>query len=299
MSDHVPISRKPSAQSSHDAKLHMSETLKSGLYIVATPIGNLRDITLRALDILKAADIILAEDTRHTQKLLKAYDIEGRLVSYHDHNVAKRLPEVLKWLEAGKTIAQVSDAGTPLISDPGFKLVRAVREAGYDVVPVPGASSVLAALMGAGLPTDKFTFIGFLPAKTTARQKALTAVIDRPETIVFFESGPRLSASLSDMAKVLGERQVVIARELTKKYEEFLSGTLSKLSAEIAAKPVKGEIVVLVSPPDAKSKWDMDAIDESLRKHLPEMGTKRASNHVAELSGWSKRDVYARAQLLK
>ncbi len=273
--------------------------IKPGLYIVATPIGNLRDITLRALDILQAADIILAEDTRHSSKLLQAYDIKARLVSYHDHNVAGRLPEVMDWLGDGKTIAQISDAGTPLISDPGYKLVRAARDAGHEVFPVPGASSVMAALMGAGLPTDRFTFIGFLPPKPTARQKALAELSVMKTTLVFFETGPRIRAVLEDICAVLGDRTAVIARELTKTYEEFLEGSVSDLRIQVEQTPVKGEIVLLVGPALDAARWPEKKIDAALKESIPDMGTKRASNYIAEQSGWSKRDVYARAQALK
>lgn len=269
--------------------------LTPGLYIVAMPIGNLRDITLRALDVLAGADVILAEDTRQSAKLLAAYDIKASLKSLHDHNEAGRIPEIIALLEAGKTVAQVSDAGTPLISDPGFKLARAVIEAGFDVIPIPGACAPIAGLMAAGLPTDKFLFAGFLPPKTTGRRKALEKLSTTPGSLVFFESGPRLTDSLTDMQAVLGDRPAVIARELTKTYEEFRRGPISDLIEGAKADPPRGEIVVIVAPLGKSERWTEGEIDAALTKHLPEMGAKRASAHIADLSGWAKRDVYQRA----
>jgi 16S rRNA (cytidine1402-2'-O)-methyltransferase len=266
-----------------------------GLYIVATPIGNLRDITLRALDVLTHADIILAEDTRQTQKLLNAYNIRGTLTAYHDHNAAKRIPSVLKDLESGKIIVQVSDAGTPLVSDPGFKLVRAAAEAGYKITPVPGASALLAALTSAALPTDRFMFAGFLPSKSSARIKSLESLKMVPGTLVFFESAGRLNDSLEDILDVLGDRSAAIARELTKKYEETRRGKISALLQELAEDPARGEIVVVIGPSEAKDVWDEAEIDKALLANLKDMGVKRASAHIAEMSGWPKRDVYQRA----
>ena len=269
-----------------------------GLYIVATPIGNLRDITLRALDILQSADHILAEDTRQTQKLLNVYNIKAHLTAYHDHNVAKMLPKVLSWLDSGKTIVQVSDAGTPLISDPGFKLVRAAIEHGHKIFPVPGASAPMAALVMAGLPSDKFLFGGFLPNKSAARRSALIEYLSLKATLIFFESPNRLVDSLHDVQSVLGDRPAVIAREITKKYEEARRGTISELIESCQASPPKGEIVLLIGPPLEKQMWSREDVDTALKKKLPELGAKRASAEVAELSGWAKRSVYQRAILL-
>lgn len=269
-----------------------------GLYIVATPIGNLRDITLRALDILRAADIILAEDTRQTQKLLNAYDIRAKLVPYHDHNVAKQIKYALEALSAGKTIAQVSDAGTPLISDPGYKLVREAVAANIPVFPIPGPSAVLAALTVAGLPTDKFMFAGFLPPRTQARQKALEGYKSVPATLVFFESANRILDSLKDIIAVLGDRPGALARELTKRYEETRRGSLSELINSVENDPPRGEIVVLVGAAQRDVLWAQADIDAALQGHIKDMGVKRASNHVAGLSGWQKRDVYQRALAL-
>ncbi len=268
-----------------------------GLYIVATPIGNLRDITLRALDILSCADIILAEDTRQTVKLLNAYGIKNRLTAYHDHNAAKQIPFVMDALASGKIVAQVSDAGTPLISDPGFKLVRAAAEARFDIVPVPGASALLAGLMSAGLPSDNFMFAGFLPAKSSARKRTISPLKNIQATLIVFESGNRLAASLGDMREVLGDRKAVIARELTKKYEEIRRGSFTELLDSIDANPPKGEIVVLIAPPNGNTLWTDAQIDQALREHISELGVKRASARIAELSGWAKRDVYQRALL--
>ncbi len=296
MSESEPISPTSASQSF----LASGESFFSpGLYVVATPIGNLRDITLRALDVLRSADRILAEDTRQTRKLLSAYDIDTPLTAYHDHNVAKMLPKVMDWLSSGEVIAQVSDAGTPLVSDPGFKLVRAVIEQGHNVIPLPGASAPLAALVAAGLPTDRFLFEGFLPSKTTARKTALGELSNIKASLIFFESGHRVFDSLSDMQTVLGDRPAVIARELTKKYEEIRRGRLSELMVSVKDDPPRGEIVVLVAPPQGEAHWDEKAVDEELKVRLPELGAKRASAEIAELSGWAKRDVYQRALKLK
>ena len=294
MSANISITPAPLMQSSWGDGLQPTKP-QPGLYIVATPIGNLRDITLRALDILSAADIILAEDTRQTAKLLNAYNIKARLTAYHDHNAAKQIPFVLDALESGKIVAQVSDAGTPLVSDPGFKLVRAAADAGHDVIPIPGASALLAGLMSAGLPSDQFMFAGFLPAKMAARKRSLRTLKNTPATLILFESGNRLQGSLEDMIETLGDRRAVIARELTKKYEELRRGLLSELLSSAASNPPKGEIVILIAPPEGGTLWSEAQIDQALKEHIPELGVKRASSKVAELSGWAKRDVYQRA----
>lgn len=292
------ISGSPQTQSSVEDGMQ-SDQLSVGLYVVATPIGNLRDITLRALDVLRGVDIILAEDTRQTRKLLSAYNIDTPLTAYHDHNAAKRIPGILKMLSDDKRVAQVSDAGTPLVSDPGFKLVRAVSEAGYDVIPLPGASAVLAGLVASALPSDKFMFAGFLPSKSSARKTELETLSRVQATLVFFESGSRLKDCLTDMQNVLGDRTAVIARELTKRYEETRRGTFTQLIETILSDPPRGEIVVLVSPPTGTEQWSEADIDAALKDSLSDMGVKRASAHIAELSGWAKRDVYQRALSLK
>ena len=273
--------------------------LPAGLYLVATPIGNLRDITLRALDVLAGADHILCEDTRQSRKLMQAYGLSGKLSAYHDHNAARRVESIVAQLEEGAAIALVSDAGTPIVSDPGHKLARAAIDAGIDVFAVPGASSVLAALVSSGLPSDKFCFAGFLPAKPGARQSALTALRAVPATLIFFESAGRLVASLKDMKTTLGDRQACIARELTKKYEEIFRGSIDDLLQRLGDTKLKGEIVVLVEPSQQSEVWEQGAVDAALRDRVPQSGVKTASAEIADLSGWSKRDVYSRALTLK
>ena len=305
--NHPIVNSHPSqggdAAQSLDTELNMAHAgdapLAPGLYIVATPIGNLRDITLRALDVLRGADIILAEDTRQTRKLLDAYDIKTPLSAYHDHNAAKRVPGVIKDLLDGQVIAQVSDAGTPLVSDPGFKLTRAAVDAGIDIYPLPGASAVLAGLVASALPSDCFTFAGFLPPKSSARQTALARFKTTPGTLIFFESGGRIKDCLSDALSVLGDRQGAIARELTKRYEETRRGLLSSLVQSVTDDPPRGEIVLLIGPSVTGDMWDEAAVSAGLSDAIAEMGVKRASAHIAELSGWAKRDVYQLALSLK
>jgi len=265
-----------------------------GLYIVATPIGNPRDITLRALDTLASCDRVLCEDTRRTGKLLAVNAITARMQAYHDHNTDHMIPRVIDWLAAGESLALVSDAGTPLISDPGFKLVRAAHTAGHAVIPVPGVSAAIAALSVAGLPSDRFTFAGFLPAKSAARRRALTDLATAPGTLIFYETGPRLADCLTDMAATLGERDAVIARELTKTYEELRRGTLTEL---IPDTPPRGEIVILLAPGETPV-WDSSAIDAALAERS-DLRAKDAAREVSELSGWSRRDVYNRLQSIK
>jgi len=276
-----------------------SGSLNKGLYVVATPIGNLRDITLRALDVLRAADSILAEDTRQTRKLLGAYDINTPLSPYHDHNAAKRVPQVIKDLQAGKVIALVSDAGTPLVSDPGFKLVRAAVEAGIEVFPLPGASAVLAGLVKSGLPSDRFMFAGFLPPKSAARKTALADLATFKATLIFFETGPRIKACLADMQAVLGKRDAVITRELTKHYEEARHGDFETLMVGVEKEAPRGEIVVLVGPPKESERWTAAEVETALRDFIKEKGVKRASAEIAKQCGWPKRDVYQLALSLK
>ena len=266
--------------------------------MVATPIGNLRDITLRALDTLRAADQLLAEDTRVTAKLLSAYDIKASVTAYHDHNAAKRIPGLIKALKKGETMALVSDAGTPLVSDPGFRLVRAAVEAGIDVFPLPGASAVMAGLVKSGLPSDRFFFAGFLPPRSAARQREIERLRNIPGTLIFFETGPRIEACLRDLAAVLGDRAAVITRELTKHYEEARHGTLTDLADGIVDAPPKGEIVLLVHGPESR-RWDGEVVRDALRDHLQTMKLKAACAELAEVSGWSKRELYALGLSLK
>ena len=271
-----------------------------GLYVVSTPIGNLRDITLRAIDILSAADEVLAEDTRVASKLLSACGIKARLSPYHDHNGAERRPAILARLDEGACIALISDAGTPLVSDPGWKLVHEALEAGVKVYPVPGASALLAGLVASGLPSDRFMFAGFLPPKSGARRAALEALKHVPATLVFYESGPRLADSLADLAAVLGGgREAAVARELTKLFEETRRGTLDSLAAHYrSAGPPRGEIVLLAGPPPERVS-SADDLDAALRDALATMPTKQAADSVAEALGLAKRDVYQRALKLK
>jgi 16S rRNA (cytidine1402-2'-O)-methyltransferase len=273
--------------------------LEPGLYVVATPIGNLRDITLRALDVLAAADRVLAEDTRQTGKLFEAYDLKNTLTAYHDHNAAARIPQVMGWLADGQSVALVSDAGTPLVSDPGFKLVREAVAQGHNVFPLPGASAVLAGLVKSGLPSDRFLFAGFLPAKSAGRKREAEALKSVQATLVFFETGPRIKACLTDLAEVFGDRDVALTRELTKRYEESRTGSFAELIASVDVDPPRGELVLLVGPPGEDTGWDDARVQSALEQIIPEDGVKRASAQVAEMSGWAKRDVYALALSLK
>ncbi|HFB55067.1 MAG TPA: 16S rRNA (cytidine(1402)-2'-O)-methyltransferase [Hellea balneolensis] len=274
-------------------------SLAAGLYLVATPIGNLRDISLRALDTLASANLVLAEDTRVSRKLFSAYGLNTPLSAYHDHNAAKRVPNLVERMQAGEAIALISDAGTPLVSDPGYKLARACIDADIDVVAIPGASAVLSALVSSGLACDRFMFAGFLPPKSGARKKALDEVAQVPASLIFYESAGRLSATLGDMLGVFGDRPVVIARELTKKYEEILRGSLRGMAKDLATTKLRGEIVVLVGPPAHTEKWDEAAILHALEARIGELGVKRASEEIAALSGHKKRDVYTLALGLK
>ncbi|MHA6287851.1 16S rRNA (cytidine(1402)-2'-O)-methyltransferase [Maricaulis sp. CAU 1757] len=275
------------------------QALDPGLYLVSTPIGNLRDITLRALDVLGAADRVLAEDTRVTRRLLDAHSIRADLSAYHDHNGDRVRPEILDALDGGAVIALVSDAGTPLVSDPGFKLVREAIARNIRVVPVPGASAVLSALTMAGLPTDSFAFAGFPPPRAAAREAWLAEFRHVPGTLVFYEGASRVDATLASMAKVFGPRPAAVCRELTKMYEEARRGTLADLAEHYAgAGAPRGEIVIVVGPPEDDS-WDAGRIDAALEKALQDMRVKDAAREVALASGWSRRDVYARALSLK
>ncbi len=276
------------------------QPIDSGLYIVATPIGNLRDITLRALDVLASVDEVLAEDTRVARKLFDAYSLKTSLTPYHDHNGARRRPEILDKLADGGAIALISDAGTPLVSDPGWKLVSDAAQAGHKIIPLPGPSAMLAALVTSALPSDRFQFCGFLSAKSGARQKQITALKPIDATLIFYESGPRLVQCLSDLAEGLGkDRDAAVARELTKLFEETRRGTLSSLAehyAEIGAP--KGEIVVLVGPPKTISASAED-LDQALRAVLGSGPLKTIAADVAEALKLPKRDVYQRALALK
>ena len=254
---------------------------------------------MRALDVLASADHIVAEDTRQSRKLLQAYDIQAALTPYHDHNAAKRAPNLVKLVEDGASVALISDAGTPLVSDPGYKLARAAIDAGLDVFAIPGASAVLTGLVSSGLASDAFYFGGFLPPKTTARRKAIRALKTTHASMIFFESAGRLNATISDLYEELGDRDIAIARELTKKYEEIKRAPLSVLIEELSDIKLRGEIVVIVGPPAASEKWDDQTIDQALKDRIADIGVKRASEEVAELSGHAKRDIYQRALQIK
>jgi 16S rRNA (cytidine1402-2'-O)-methyltransferase len=273
----------------------------AGLYLVATPIGNLRDITLRALEVLAGANVIACEDTRVTRKLLDHYGIATPMTPYHEHNSAVARPKLLARLAAGESIALVSDAGTPLISDPGFKLVRAARDAGHAVTAIPGASAALAALVIAGLPTDRFFFEGFLPAKEGQRRARIAELARIPASLVLFESGPRLARALADLAAGMGGREAAICRELTKLYEEVRRGELAALARDYANEPPpRGEIVIVIAPPVAGiGDIDDEGLDAMLRRALARTSVKEAVGEVAAATGRPRRDVYQRALALK
>lgn len=272
--------------------------LAPGLYVVATPIGNLRDITLRALDVLHAADLVLAEDTRVAGKLLSAYGLSARLERYDEHGAERTRPKAMAALAEGKRVALVSDAGTPLVSDPGYRLVKAAAEAGFPVFPIPGASALLAGLSVAGLPTDRFLFAGFPPAKSAARRTFLEELAAVRATLVFFEGGSRLAASLADMAQVLGDREAVVCRELTKLYETVVRGRLSELAADPRFEAPKGEIVVLVGPGREAEASAADA-DAALADALTRLKPADAAAEVAKALGLSRRDLYRRAMEMR
>ncbi|WP_392354684.1 16S rRNA (cytidine(1402)-2'-O)-methyltransferase [Brevundimonas sp. LF-1] len=269
-----------------------------GLYLVATPIGNLRDMTLRALDVLAAADLVLAEDTRVTAKLLTAYGLKAKLERCDDHASARAAEIAVERLRAGEVVVLVSDAGTPLVSDPGYVVARAAVAEGLPVHPVPGPSSLLAALCIAGLPADRILFAGFLPPKSGARRTALEELRTGRQTLVFFESGPRLRDSLTDMAQVLGPRPAAVARELTKLYEECVRGTLAELAADPRLDAPKGEIVVVVGPGEAEVASAADA-DAALSEALTRLPPGEAAAEVSKALNLPRKPLYKRALELK
>lgn len=269
--------------------------LEPALYLVATPIGNLGDITLRALETLAGADVLACEDTRVTRVLLDRYGIQNRPYAYHEYNADEAGPRLLQALEAGKSVALVSDAGTPLVSDPGYRLAQSAIEVGYRVVPIPGASAPLAALVGSGLPNDAFLFAGFLPTKDKARRDRLAVFEAVQATLMFFESPHRIAATLVAAADVLGgDRVASVCRELTKTYEEFRRGSLTELAAHYAdVDNVKGEIVLVIGPPPERAveAADVDAILADLSKTMP---TSKAAAEASRLTGVSKKELYQR-----
>ena len=269
----------------------LAQDLPQGLYLIATPIGNLADITLRALATLARADVIYCEDTRHSRTLVAHFAIGRPLRPYHEHNADRERPRVLGEIAAGKSVALISDAGTPLVSDPGYKLVRDCVQEGYPVVSLPGPSALLAALGSAGLPTDTFLFAGFLPHKQGARRARLEQLKEIPATLVFFEAPTRVADALADIASVLGERETAIARELTKLHEEVQRGTPAELAEWVAGKAPRGEMVVLVGPPSQREITD-EEIGERLRMLLPQMSLSEAAKTVADALGIAKSRAY-------
>ncbi len=276
----------------------MMDPLEPGLYIVATPIGNLSDLSPRAADILNRADHIAVEDSRVTAKLLQHLGIRRPMTPYHDH-VADRVRPALIDKMRSSSVALVSDAGTPLISDPGYKLVRDARAAGIRVTTIPGPSALIAALTLAGLPTDRFAFAGFLPAKAGARASAVAALAGFDGTLVFYESGPRLAAMLAALAQGLGNRDAAVVREISKRFEETVSGRLSELAERYAPAPPKGEIVVVVGPPAAPEPAGEPEVDAALEEAMAQLSASRAAAQVAERLGLPRKMVYERAQRLK
>jgi len=266
-----------------------------GLHLVATPIGNLGDITLRALETLAGVDVIACEDTRITRRLTERYGISAQLKPYHEHNAALARPKILERLAQGASIALVSDAGTPLISDPGFKLVREVCAAGHTVIALPGPSSVLAALAVAALPTDRFFFEGFLPPRETARRARLAELARIEATLVMFESGSRVQDTLADLAAIMGSRDAAICREMTKLHEEIKRAPVSELAAAAATLETRGEFVLVIGPPANDATMAVDELDELLRQRLARDSVKDAVAHAVELSGRPRREIYARA----
>ena len=277
--------------------IHSSENKSGRLYLVSTPIGNLEDITLRAIRILKEVDAIACEDTRHTQKLLNHYGIHKRLVSYHEHNENTRAPELVAELEAGAKIALVTDAGTPLVSDPGHRLVALCAENNIPVVPIPGASAVLAALAGSGISAERVLFVGFLPARQGERRRALAGLANNSATLVFFEAPHRIAKMLSDAAEILGHRPAALARELTKLHEEFLRGTLNDLAKQLKATTLKGEIT-LVAGPSAPQDSATAPNELSLRQRVEQLIRESALDRKAALKqaarefGINRREAY-------
>jgi 16S rRNA (cytidine1402-2'-O)-methyltransferase len=269
-----------------------------GLYLVATPIGNLGDIGLRALTVLAAADAIACEDTRVSRRLTEHYGIATPLTSYHEHNAAEARPKILARLAAGEAVALISDAGTPLISDPGYKLARQASEAGLLVTAIPGASSVLASLSLSGLPTDRFFFEGFLPAKDAARRKRIKELTRVPATLVLFETGPRIAAALADLTSELGTRDAAVCRELTKLHEEVRRKSLDALARDYADNAeIRGEFVIVVAPPVDEPAQAED-VDELLKRALARVSVKDAVGEVSSATGMPRREVYQRALAL-
>ncbi|MFN4097390.1 MAG: 16S rRNA (cytidine(1402)-2'-O)-methyltransferase [Sphingomonas sp.] len=276
----------------------MTSVLAPGLYIVATPIGNLGDLSPRAAEILLNADVVAVEDSRVTAGLFRHLGAKRPMTPYHDHNAEAVRPGLVARM-ATQAVALVSDAGTPLISDPGYKLVRDARAAGHAVVTIPGPCAGIAALTLAGLPTDRFLFMGFLPSKQQARAEAIAEVAGVRATLVFYESGPRLSAALAALAEGLGDREAAVAREITKKFEECVTGSLTELSARYAEGGPKGEIVVVVAPPGEAAPASAEDADAALAEALTRLPVSKAAGEVAKRLGLDRKALYARAMEMK
>lgn len=274
------------------------QKLEPGLYIVATPIGNLSDLSPRAAMVLGSADIIAVEDTRVTARLLQHVGSSRPMTPYHDHNAERVRPGLVARM-ATEAVALVSDAGTPLISDPGYKLVRDARAAGVNVVTIPGPSAAIAALTLAGLPTDRFAFHGFLPAKSGARAAAIAEAGAFRGTLVFYESGPRLGSTLAALAEGLGERDAAVAREISKRFEETVTGTLSELAARYAELEPKGEIVLVVGPPGEAPPAAEEDVEAALREALTRLPTAKAAGEVAKRFGADRKALYTKAMQIK
>ena len=278
------------------AAQHVAPALVPGLHITATPIGNLGDVTLRALATLAAADVVLCEDTRVTSRLLERYGIKASMKPYHEHNAEAVRPAIIKALQAGGAYALVSDAGVPLVSDPGYRLVRACVDEGITITALPGASATLTALALSGLPTDRFTFLGFLPQKEKARHDLLMQFKALPSTLIAFESPHRIVDALADVAMALGDRRVAVARELTKLHEEVLRGTAEDVRHILAAREsVKGEIVLVIAPPDEEQEAASEEdIEEAITRALEDQSASKAASAVAKAFNLSKDEIYAR-----
>ncbi len=283
------------------ANAYDAPKLEPALYIVSTPIGNLGDMTIRGLETLAAADLVACEDTRVTATLMQRFALKTPLIAYHEHNAERQRPKLLNAIGEGKAVALVSDAGTPLISDPGYRLVVEAAEQGIKVIPIPGASAILSALVGAGLPSDTICFAGFLPQKGGQRAKRLAELANVPATLVFYESPHRLAASLAAMAEGLGgDRAASVARELTKRFETFERGTLASLRDRYTGEAVKGEIVVVVAPPEEGAReHPVEDADNLLIEALKTMKAAAAAKSVAQKTGVDRKELYSRAMALK
>lgn len=281
----------------HDAKPTVEKRdLQAGIYIVATPLGNLKDITVRALEILHSVDLILCEDTRVSRTLLMHYGVSVPLKALHDYNESKMTPSLLVQIQEGKRLALISDAGTPLISDPGYKLVRAALTAGLLITGLPGPSAVINALVLSGLPTHHFFFAGFLPAKSASRVKALDNLKKIPGTLIFYESPQRLRETLQDLQHCFSMREIVVVREMTKKFEEIIRGSLKEVTNHFQENQPRGEIVLLVAPPsEEENLWDDETLEKGLRTALKTLSLKDAVQEISLLSGISRKHIYEKA----